>query len=312
MTLRTPGVLDTGAFGSTLFGLPGPGVTGAAAVVIAGVPFDAGNGVLPGAGSAPGALREHSLGPDAAASGSRAALRRQKIPAADHGDVAWVPGEPGEWLDRRIGQVCDAALRSDARVLFLGGDHSVTFPVVRHLQMGGPLAVLWVDAHTDTASDGVGLNHKNVARKILDLPNVAALVQVGFRGFTQENEVDWKLDRRTLLTSGDFRRRGPEAVLASLPPDLPLYVSLDIDVLDPAHAPGTGTPVPSGLGPAEVEMILDEAACGRRLVGCDLVEVNPGRDVSDRTLSLATTLLFRMICLLAGVHPPVDNGVTGS
>jgi agmatinase len=177
----------------------------------------------------------------------------------------------------------------------------VTYAPVERLQAQGPLAVLWVDAHTDTAGGGgEPLSHKNVARRLLELPGMLAMVQVGFRGYTLENEMDWLLPKRTLVSVDGLRRDGAGACLAALPPGVPLYVSVDIDVLDPAYAPGTASPVPGGLRPDEVVDLLRGAARSRRLVGADLVEVNPVRDAGSRTAQIACALLGELIRLLAG------------
>jgi agmatinase len=281
-----------------LFALEPPPPGCAPRVVVCGVPFDDGNGVAPGARDAPAALRAQAVGPGALERGLRASLTGLQGLVDDVGNVEWLPGEPREWMDARVAHVCGAAWEAGAGLLLLGGDHSVTRGAVERAQAAAPLAVLWLDAHTDTAA-GDALTHKTVARTLLALPGVSALVQVGFRGFTLEDELGWRLEKRTLVTVEALRQLGPAAALAALPAGTRLYVSIDVDLLDPAVAPGTATPVPGGLGVGEVAALLREAVRGRRLVGCDLVEVNPGRDHASRTVQAGCVLLREAVALLA-------------
>jgi agmatinase len=288
----------------TLFGAP---AVGPADVVVAGIPFDAGNGILPGARSGPTEIRLLSQGLGVHEAGLRLGLRQCGVRLRDRGDVVFAPGEPREWLHRRVAALCGDCILEGAAPLLLGGDHSVSFAPVERMQAQRPLAVLWVDAHTDTAGGpGEPLSHKNVARRLLELPRVLAMVQVGFRGYTLENEVDWPLRKRTLVSVDGLRRDGAGACLAALPPGVPLYVSVDIDVLDPAYAPGTASPVPGGLRPGEVVDLLRGVAQARSLAGADLVEVNPARDAGSRTAQVACALLGELIRLLA----PPDGGAS--
>jgi len=272
-------------------------------VVVCGVAWDGGNGVAPGARGAPAALRLHAAGDGALERALRGSLAPLRGAVADAGDVEPVPGEPRAWMDRRIEEVCGAAWGAGAGVLLLGGDHSVTHAAVRRAGEDGPVALLWLDAHTDTA-EGPALTHKTVARALLGLPGVTALVQAGFRGYTLDDELGRPLAGRTVVTAADVRRHGPRAVAGFLPRGTRLYVSVDIDVLDPSVAPGTATPVPGGLTLDEVLALLRHAADGRRLIGCDLVEVNPGRDSGARTLQAGCVLLREAMLLLAASGGP--------
>lgn len=282
-----------------LFGVPAHAAEERGRIVALGVPFDLGNGIAAGGRAAPAAIRAASIAADASCAHPFRTLR-------DAGDVRIDPGEGAEAVARRVAEVCRGLVARGARPLIVGGDHSVTFGAVSGLDAVGELIVVWIDAHTDIDQKtlATGLNHKNAARRTAMLPHVARVVVVGHRGYTREDETRCLPGRLAVVPGHALRRRGVDEVheaLDRVDPDLPLYLSIDIDVLCPSYAPGTAAPVPDGLAPAEVAGLLEALAARRGIVGCDLVEVNPAFDDAGRTLDVACGLLARAVGALA-VH----------
>jgi agmatinase len=192
----------------------------------------------------------------------------------------------------------------------VGGDHAVTLPVLRALaRRHGPLAVVHVDAHLDTSGPetwGEPFHHGTPFRHAIAEGLVArgALFQVGIRGpwGSAEEDVPSRAHGGRIFTCDEVVERGPAAIGAEIRIALdrrPVYLSFDVDALDPAFAPGTGTPVPGGLQSREAFALL-RALAGTALVGMDVVEVSPPLDVGDRTCTLAAHLLYEGLALLPG------------
>lgn len=282
-----------GSGGGTLFGWPvhpGPGVRSGAACVI-GVPADHGNGVSRGAARAPMAIRQ-----------AAAAFPRPRHAGLDLGDI---PGCAASDLDTVLARLAGATERVMHRgmlPLIIGGDHSITYAPISVLQRRTDIGVVWFDAHTDFSpwSDGQVHSHKQVLRRIEALPGVARLVQVGYRGLTAGDERQLG-DKASVVTSEVARTLDAAAVLALMPADLAWYVSIDIDVVDPFHAPGTSAPVPEGIEPTRLRELLAAIVAARTLLGADIVEVNPRLDIDDVTSRLAADLLWT---IADGLEPP--------
>ncbi|WP_181197119.1 arginase family protein [Enhygromyxa salina] len=202
---------------------------------------------------------------------------------ADAGDLVTDPG--CAWpvfaaaLEARM-----RLLGERARCLLLGGDHSVTLPALRALAEVHPggFGVLHFDAHGDLGpvDEPATVTHANVMRHALALPQVAKLVQVGVRGF---QALPPERDAYRRFTAADVER-DPESIVAAVDPQLPWYVSVDVDVLDPSVAPGTGAPEPDGLRLRQLREALRACLLGRRVVGADLVECHdqPGDRLTGR------------------------------
>ncbi len=255
-----------------------------APVAIFGVPYDLGNPVAPGAREAPARIRRRAKGLEPCAD------------VVDLGDLRFDYGENPAMIFDRLGGAVEILAESGTFALGVGGDHSISYSLVAPLQRREEIAVVWLDAHTDyNAWSGRGAHdHKQVLRRIADLPGVRRVVVAGHRGFTPGNELELGEPAR-VLRAADLRSGGPEALLDELPAELPCYLSVDIDVLDPAYAPATSTPVPGGLAPAELEEILAALLRERQVRGMDLVEVNPSRDVDDRTVDFAAGFLRQAV-----------------
>ncbi|MDP8908729.1 MAG: arginase family protein, partial [Chloroflexota bacterium] len=187
-----------------------------------------------------------------------------------------------------------------ALVVALGGDHSVTFPVVRGLDEVGAFDIIHLDAHLDytDAVHGVRLANSSPLRRVGELPYVGHIAQLGIRGIrTREDAHRASLARgNTIITAAQALERGVEAVLDALPlRHGRCYVSLDIDALDPAIAPGTGSPEFDGFSHATVRAILRGVAARWPVVAFDLVEVSPPLDPSGLTQSLAAQLVLEFV-----------------
>ncbi|HEX8276359.1 MAG TPA: arginase family protein [Longimicrobiaceae bacterium] len=293
----------------TLFRCPRAGMDEKASDVgVVGVPFDLGVASWAGARRAPEAIRERSNDADYrrdVATGlprgwfdiQRRAHILAGVTFSDYGNIWFRHGEPLEAIHTRIGQGCRVLDDQGTFPLFLGGDHSIAYPIIRALQTRGRLSVLYFDAHTDSDRflEGTVPNAVNVGRAILSLPNVARLVQVGHRGYTLNNKLETGTDRHRIVTAWDIREQGPEAVLAALPADTPCYISVDINCLDPAFAPGTCTPSPEGFSLGEFKRIARAVGESRHIVGLDVCEVNPEIDSGPTTTKSACHLIFAVL-----------------
>jgi agmatinase len=191
----------------------------------------------------------------------------------------------------------------------VGGDHSVALPALRAVAAAhGPLAVVHVDAHLDTSTAevwGDAWHHGTPIRHAIEEKLIApgALVQIGLRGPWGSSDDD-KLVRGfggTIISADAVEDIGIAAVIADVRrvvADRPVYVTFDVDGIDPAFAPGTGTPVPGGLSAREAFQLVRGLA-GVKLVGFDVVEVAPELDHADLTSHLAAHLLYEGLALLA-------------
>ena len=193
----------------------------------------------------------------------------------------------------------------------IGGDHSITLPILRAMhEKHGPLALVHVDAHADVNDEMFGERetHGTVFRRAYEegLLIPEKVYQVGLRGsgYTAEDFTEaqgWgfqhfpahELWHRSLSTLGGEIRRDIGA-------DTPIYVSYDIDSLDPAYAPGTGTPEIGGLTTPQALELIRELK-GLKIVGCDLVEVSPPYDTTGNTALTGANILFELLCVLPGV-----------
>lgn len=289
----------------TFFRLPVAPIEAAFDVALVGVPFDGGASYRPGSRFAPARVREvSSLG--RGYHWTRALNWVDRLKAADVGDVATVPVSGPETY-ARIEAWFDALLVHDKRFIAVGGDHSTTLPILRAAaKKHGRLNVVHFDAHLDTypAAWGQEFHHGAFMRHAVEegLVEPTRVLQIGIRGPLAGGE-DLEFTRRhgiRVTTVDDIRIGGLEAFIAGLPvfDQGPTYITFDIDCLDPAFAPGTGTPVPGGLTTYETQRIL-RALKVSNLVGGDVMEVSPPYDVSDITSLAAVDVMFEMLALMA-------------
>jgi agmatinase len=274
-------------------------------IAVVGIPFDAGVSYRPGARFGPAAIRAASklLRPyNPAVDLSPFAVQQ----VADAGDLAVNPFS----LDEAVHGIERAArdLRERApRLLVLGGDHTVALPLLRAVASGHPVAVVHFDAHLDTWDTyfGAAYTHGTPFRRASEegLVDTAACVHVGTRGplYGARDLVDDRELGFAVLPSTEIDALGAAGVaerIRARVADRPVYVSIDIDVLDPAFAPGTGTPEAGGMTSRELLAVL-RGLTGLRIVGADIVEVAPVYDHAEITSVAASHLAYEMISAMA-------------
>lgn len=275
-------------------------------IVVVGIPFDSGVSYRPGTRFGPSHVRESSR------------LLRPYNPAQDVSpfqlaqvvDAGDIPVNPFD-LTEAVTEVERAALalgEQVQRIVTIGGDHTVALPLLRAVAAKhGPVAVLHFDAHLDTWDTyfGAPITHGTPFRRASEegLIDLTASCHVGTRGplySKQDLEDDERLGF-SIVSSEYIEEHGVEAAIARILQrigDKPLYVSIDIDVLDPAHAPGTGTPEAGGLTSRELLRIL-RALRDRDIVGADVVEVSPAYDHAQMTGIAASHVVYELVTLLA-------------
>jgi agmatinase len=252
-------------------------------VAIVGAPTDDLVSDRPGARFAPRAIRAASCPPGPHLEAGIDAFADLRV--VDYGDAAVLPADPArthEAIAALVGDVLDAG----ALPVVLGGDHGITEPVVRTIaeRRGGPVGLVHFDTHTDTGAEvfGVAVSHGTPMYRLVESGHVdgARYVQIGLRGYWPgEKEFAWQRERGiTSFFMNDVRELGIDEIVGraiGLVEGGPVYVSVDVDVLDPAHAPGTGTPEPGGMTSADLLRACREIAADVDLAGADVVEVLP-------------------------------------
>jgi guanidinobutyrase len=231
------------------------------------------------------------------------------LQVADIGDV---PINTFDLKDsvRRIEAFYDDMLRHDVRPLTLGGDHTLSLPILRAMaKKHGPLALLHIDAHADINLHMFGeeIAHGTPFRRAFEegLLDADYVFQIGLRGtgYTAE-DFDWASERGFQVVQAEqLWHQSAAPLMDQIRQQIgarPVYLSFDIDSLDPAYAPGTGTPEIGGLTSIQALEII-RGCRGLSLVGADLVEVSPPYDTNGNTALLAANLLFEMLCVLPGV-----------
>ena len=267
---------------------------------VLGVPFDEGTWGQPGERYGPRDLRENSqeYNHDLTEGfyyidGDRTVLKGKHW--ADVGDVEVWPTVPAATNDKVTAAV-RTILAKKAFPIVLGGDHSITFPIVRAFDV--PLTVIHIDAHLDTWTGAPGnLDHASHILRVAALTHVKKIIQIGMRGLANDPEAVSNARKigTTVYTSEEIHRRGVAAVVAQIPKSENIYITLDVDVMDPSVAPGTGTLEPGGLSFQELDDLLTALPAKGKLVGLDVVEVNPYRDPSGRTAQTAVRLMIDLL-----------------
>jgi guanidinobutyrase len=278
-------------------------------VAVVGVPMDIGTSWRSGTRFGPREVRGQSAMIRPYNMGTGAAPF-DNLQVADIGDLAINTFSLSDSL-RIIQESYATLLESDVIPMAIGGDHSITLPILRAMHARhGPMALVHVDAHADVNDEMFGERetHGTVFRRAYEEGLIVAekTYQIGLRGsgYTAEDFAEaqgWgfqqfpahELWHRSLAQTGAEIRRDIGA-------DVPVYVSYDIDSLDPSFAPGTGTPEIGGLTtPQALELI--RALRGLNIVGCDLVEVSPPYDTTGNTALTGANILFELLCVLPGV-----------
>jgi len=274
-----------------------------------GVPLDIGTSNRPGARYGPRQIRAESALLRPYNMATRAAPF-DSLTVADLGDVAINTFNLQRSIEI-IEAAYDAIAANRCRPLTLGGDHTIVLPILRALhRVHGPLGVVHVDAHADVNDTMFGekIAHGTPFRRLVEegLVDAARVVQIGLRGsgYTAE-DFDWPRAQGFRVVQAEACwHRSLTPLMQEVREQLgsgPAYLSFDIDGLDPAFAPGTGTPEIGGLSVIQGLEVV-RGCDGLDLVGADLVEVAPAYDLSGNTSLVAANLLFEMLCVLPGVE----------
>jgi len=291
---------------ASMFRLPVSETADGVDVGIIGVPLDIGTSNRNGTRYGPRQVRAESVLVRLYNMATRAAPF-DSFQVADLGDVALNPYNLSACIEI-IEQHYSAVLENAVTPISIGGDHTITLPILRAItRKHGPVALIHVDAHADVNDTMFGepVAHGTIFRRAIEekLVDPRSMVQIGLRatGYAAE-DFDWARDQGVTVVQAEacwYKSLAPlmEEVQRLVGPDQPAYLSFDIDGLDPSVAPGTGTPEPGGLtGSQGLEII--RGCYGLNLVGCDLVEVSPPYDTTGNTALLAANLLFEMLCAL--------------
>ena len=275
-------------------------------VAIVGAPMDDLVSDRPGARFGPRGIRSASFGPGPSVDVGIDPLVALRV--VDFGDAPVVPADAAlshAAIERTVGEVLAAGVLP----IVLGGDHSITEPNVRACAaVNGPVGLIHFDTHTDTAAEvfGVELSHGTPMYKLVEtgLVDPRRYAQIGLRGYWPgEAEFAWQGEQGiTAFPMSDVRELGIGVVVERTLPTIgpgPVFLTVDVDVLDPAFAPGTGTPEPGGMTSADLLWACRTLAAGLELVGADVVEVAPTEVGSADLTALVADRIVREI--LTGV-----------
>jgi guanidinobutyrase len=293
---------------ATMFRLPEQRERAGVDIGIIGVPLDIGTSNRAGTRFGPRAIRAESCLVRPYGMATRAAPF-DSFQVADLGDVAINTFSLAKSIEIIEGFYRDV-LAGGIKPVSLGGDHTIALPILRALaKRHGRLALVHVDAHAD-ANDtmfGEKIAHGTMFRRALEenLVDGGRMFQIGLRATGYHaDDFDWTRGHgATVVPAEECWNRSLAPLMAEvrarIGPEAPVYLSFDIDGLDPSVAPGTGTPEPAGLTAAQGYEII-RGVSGLNLVGCDLVEVSPPYDPSGNTALLAANLVFEMLCSFPG------------
>jgi agmatinase len=276
----------------------------AAPVCVAGIPFDVGTTDRAGARSGPTAIRQASR---MLIDGDHPThwVNPKALPLADVGNFAIALGDIGQSL-----ALIEQQAAAIAHLVALGGDHGVTLPLLRALaRRRGPVALIHFDAHVDTWPENFGqvYAHGTVFYHAIHegLVQPRRMVQIGIRSPVSRAVHDWTAAQGvTMIAAQEVHEAGPAAIaqrIREIVGEAEVYLSFDVDALDPAFAPGTGTPEVGGLASWQTQAILRRLE-GLAFVGMDVVEVAPPYDVAEITALAGATMAWEYLCLLARTH----------
>ena len=292
----------------TMFRLPAQSDATGLDIAIVGVPLDIGTSNRSGTRYGPRQIRGESVLVRPYGMATRAAPF-DSFQIADTGDVALNTFNLTKSIEI-IEAHYDRILGQGAKTMTLGGDHTIALPILRaYARKYGKLALVHVDAHADINDTMFGerIAHGTIFRRAVEegLVDGHKMVQIGLRttGYAAD-DFDWSRDQGARVVPAEecwYKSLAPlmEEVREQIGADTPVYLSFDIDGLDPSVAPGTGTPEPGGLTASQgIEII--RGVHGLNLVGADLVEVSPPYDTTGNTSLLAANLVFEMLCSFPG------------
>lgn len=267
-------------------------------VAVMGVPFDLALSDRPGTRLGPRGVRAASAHIAWSGPWPWQIDPYEMLSIVDYGDCEFDPGYPMTVPDR-IRDAARAVLAQDTALLSIGGDHYVTYPLLKaHAEKYGPISLIQFDAHSDTWADEPGrIDHGTMLWHAVNdgivVPERSA--QIGIRTHNPDTL------GFNIFNAIEVHKSTPEAIAAQVRQivgDHPCYITFDIDALEPASAPGTGTPVIGGLSPFQAQEMLRNLV-GVNLVGMDVVEVSPPFDVAEITALAAATIASDLLCLYA-------------
>jgi len=215
-----------------------------------------------------------------------------------------------ELIEEFFGRIHEAGIRPIA----IGGDHTIPLPIMRAIAKDRPVGVLHFDAHPDTLDElcGTKINHATFLRRAHEegLLRPENVIQVGLRGSRfSDHDIQYGIDVGfTVITMDEYEEMGRAKVIETIHDslgDAPVYISLDIDGLDPVHAPGTGVPEIGGLIPRDMQVII-RSLQGRDIVGADISEIAPCFDPTGITCVTGANLMFEILCVMAAAIATPD------
>jgi agmatinase len=274
-------------------------------VAFLGIPYDGGVGYRPGTRFGPSSMREYSKRFTSWGGANPAGYwdldvgkrRLEGIRMVDCGDVDIAYYD----LERNFGlitQNIETILDRGALPILIGGDHSVTFPCVRAFSRFEKIDVIHIDAHLDWIDgvDGVRFASGSPLRRTKELPFVRKMTHIAIRDVRTRQE-DWEAlhDNGATVITRMMIRNNLQAALDRIPDMSNVYVTMDIDAMDPSIAPGTGSPCSDGLLYHELKAILQDVAAKGKIVGFDLVEINPLVDLAGQTSLMASTAMLEFL-----------------
>jgi agmatinase len=272
-----------------------------APICVAGIPLDIGTTNRSGARFGPGAVR-HASRMLVDGAHPHHWTDPASLPIADIGDFSIALGDIPSSL-----RMIEEQAAPIEHLVSIGGEHGITLPLLRALsKKSRPLGLVHFDAHVDTWADNFGqaYAHGSVFYHAITegLVDPQRMVQVGIRSPVQRDVYDWTLGAGvTVLTAPTVHETGTAAIaqrIHDVVEDGPVYLTFDIDTLDPAFAPGTGTPEIGGLASWQIQALLRRLG-GLRFCGMDLVEVAPAYDVAEITSLAGATIIWEYLALLA-------------
>lgn len=260
-------------------------------ITVVGVPTDRNSSFMPGAALAPNHIRE-ALNSPSTNLWTENGIDLSTHPGwGDRGDLDLDDAALGESIDQAVSHLVETG----GRVIALGGDHAITYPIVRATaRTHQPLSILHLDAHADLYDEFEGNRESHACpfARIMENGLAARVVQIGIR--TMNSHQRHQAERFGIEVHG----AGSVPAVAGLGLEPPLYLSLDLDALDPSCAPGVAHPEPGGLTTRDVISIIQDLPCP--LVGADIVELNPNRDFNNLTAMVAAKLLKEILANMIG------------
>src|SRR5699024_10322648 len=273
-------------------------------IVVLGIPFDEGAPFVAGSRLGPRSIREHSLrfgGPGIYDFKKDQILEIDRNKMADIGDIDVVPTDVSGTFNK-ITEAASKVFKQGAMLISIGGDHSITYPVVRAIEE--PMHLIHFDAHADFLPIEPGFEHTNshAFTHINEMDHVKSMTLIGYRSVRESSGIQYKAAGNKVIGMDEFRGKGPENMFNHIPKGEACYVTIDIDALDSSLIPGCVSAEPDGMFYRELKNSLVAIAENHPIIGFELVEVSPQLDVGTGITSYIAALT--MVEFLANI---IDN-----